>query len=194
MWVNIKNICLELRQVLNINIIHLDFEIAAHTAVQSTFSGVTVKGCRFHFGQALWRKIQSKNNLRQSYNAKQNETGEWLKMFFGLPFLPVHEVTDAFVDLMSICPQDACSEFGDYILNTYIEGQFPMEIWTHPINANITTRTTNGAERFHQGFNSEFYSPNPSEYLFQFWEVFLRDGDRMQFLKNVGSRFQPIKL
>jgi len=59
-------------------------------------------------------------------------------MFFGLPFLPVHEVTDAFIDLMSICPQDACSEFGDYILNTYIEGQFPMEIWTHPINANIT--------------------------------------------------------
>ncbi|XP_050066333.1 uncharacterized protein LOC126555451 [Aphis gossypii] len=232
MWANIKNICLELGQVLNINIIHLDFEIAAHTAVQNTFSGVTVKGCRFHFGQALWRKIQSNNNLRQSYNAKQNETGEWLKMFFGLPFLPVHEVTDAFTDLMSICPQDACSAFGDYILNTYIEGQFPMEIWTHPINANITTRTTNGAERFHQGFNSEFYSPNPSvfmvidvlrnihidtvtrmnqyhkgiqniirpiekqkqEHLFQFWEEFLRDGDRIKFLKNVGSRFQPIKL
>ena len=64
MWVNIKNICLELGQVLNINIIHLDFEKAAHTAVQNTFSGVTVKGCRFHFGQALWRKIQSNNNLR----------------------------------------------------------------------------------------------------------------------------------
>ncbi|KAE9538011.1 hypothetical protein AGLY_005983 [Aphis glycines] len=205
-------------QVLNINIIHLDCEIAAHTAVQNTFSGVTVKGCRFHFGQALWRKIQSNNNFRQSYNAKQNET--------------VHEVTDAFTDLMSICPQNACSAFGDYILNTYIEGQFPMKIWTHPINANITTRTTNGAERFHQGFNSEFYSPNPSvfmvfdvlrnihidtvtrmnqyhkgiqniirpiekqkqEHLFQFWEEFLRDGDRIKFLKNVGNRFQPIKL
>jgi len=56
MWLNIKNICLELGQVLNINIIHLDFEIAAHTAVQNTFSGVTVKGCRSHFGQAFGGK------------------------------------------------------------------------------------------------------------------------------------------
>jgi len=44
-WTNIKNICTEFEQVLNINIIHLDFEIA----VQKTFTGVKVKGCRFHF-------------------------------------------------------------------------------------------------------------------------------------------------
>jgi len=30
--------------------------------------------------------------------------------------------------------------------------------------------------------------------LFQFWEEFLRDGDRIKFLNNVGIRFQPIKL
>jgi len=166
MWANIKNLCMELEQVLTIKIIHLDFEIAAHNAVQKTFTGVKVKGCRFHFGQALWRKIQSTNKLRLSYNNNQNETGHWLKMFFGLPFLPVHEVTEAFVDLISICPQkDACITFGDYIFDNYIEGQFSIEMWTHPINENLTTRTTNGAEIFHQGFNSEFYTPNPSVFM-----------------------------
>jgi len=29
MWANIKNVCIELGQVLTIKIIHLDFEIAA---------------------------------------------------------------------------------------------------------------------------------------------------------------------
>ena len=58
-------------------------------------------------------------------------------MFFGLPFLPILETTDAFIDLMSICPQDACTAFGDYILNTYIEEQFPMEIWTYPQSMQI---------------------------------------------------------
>jgi hypothetical protein len=109
---------MELGQVLTIKINHLDFEIAAHNAVQKIFTGVKIKGCRFHFDQALWRKIQSINSLRLSYNNNQNETGLWLKMFFGLPFLPVHEVTEAFVDLMSICPpQDACTAFGDYIFD-----------------------------------------------------------------------------
>jgi len=102
MWANIKNACMELGQVLNINIIHLDFEIAAHNAVKKAFTGVNVKSCRFHFGQALWLKIQSVIDLRRPYYEYQNETGQWLKMFFGLPFLPVHEVTEAFVDLMSI--------------------------------------------------------------------------------------------
>ena len=96
---------MELGQVLTIKIIHLDFEIAAHNAVQQIFTGVKIKGCRFHFGQALWRKIQSINSLRLLYNNNnENETSLWLKMFFGLPFLPIHEVTEAFVELMSICP------------------------------------------------------------------------------------------
>jgi hypothetical protein len=63
------------------------------------------------------------------YNNNQNETGLWLKMFFGLPFLPVHEVTEAFVDLISICPpQDACTAFGDYtFLTTTSKDSFQLK-------------------------------------------------------------------
>ncbi|KAL4135666.1 hypothetical protein QTP88_007264 [Uroleucon formosanum] len=90
----------ELLQVLNINIIHLNFVKAAHNDIQKTFTEVKVTGGRFHFGQALWRKTQSINSLRRSYNDNANET--------------VHKVTELFVDLMSIClPRDVCTEFGD---------------------------------------------------------------------------------
>lgn len=84
-------------------------------------------------------------------------------MFIGLPFSPVHEAAEAFVNLMVICqPQDACTDFENLILNNYIKGQFSSEIWIHPIINEITTKTLNGSERFHQGFNSEFYTSNQS--------------------------------
>jgi hypothetical protein len=38
-----------LEQVLNNNIIHLDFEIAANNNLKHPFTGINVKGCRFHF-------------------------------------------------------------------------------------------------------------------------------------------------
>lgn len=36
----------------------LDFENAAHSAVQTVFPSIQRKGCTFHFGQCLWRKLQ----------------------------------------------------------------------------------------------------------------------------------------
>lgn len=37
------------------------FELAAHNAVQEVFPQIRNKGCRFHFGQEFWRKLQSKS-------------------------------------------------------------------------------------------------------------------------------------
>jgi len=36
----------------------MDFEAAAHRAISEEFSNILRKGCNFHFGQCLWRKIQ----------------------------------------------------------------------------------------------------------------------------------------
>jgi len=58
--------------------------------------------------------------------------GQWLKSFFGLPFLPFEEVEDSFIQLMSSCPNDTEGHiFTDYLLKTYIEPGclFPPEIW-----------------------------------------------------------------
>lgn len=79
-----------------------DFERAAHTAWATIFSAIILKCCRFHLGQAWYRKIQ-KLGLAKLYQTECDES-DWLKLFFGLAFLKPEEVEDAFVQLMSDLP------------------------------------------------------------------------------------------
>lgn len=59
-----------------------------------------IKGCRFHLGQAWYRKLQSLG-LAKVYST-EDEKGNFLKTFFCLPFLSPNEVDDCFTDdLMS---------------------------------------------------------------------------------------------
>ncbi len=41
----------------------LDFEAAVWKAMNSVFPDVTLKGCGFHWNQALWRKVHIILNL-----------------------------------------------------------------------------------------------------------------------------------
>ena len=67
--------------------------------IREEFREVEIKGCRFHLGQAWYRKIQSLG-LAQDYKDKSSEIGKWLSPFFGLPFLPPDETEDSFVEEM----------------------------------------------------------------------------------------------
>ncbi|CAI6348819.1 unnamed protein product [Macrosiphum euphorbiae] len=120
----------------------------------------------FADGQSWWRKINSDSILRIAYKKENDELGNWLKSFFGLAFLPNHEVADAFVELMSVCPNDkVCSEFRDYVFNNYIddESPFPPNIWAkEPM---FDPRTTNAVESFHRTYNSQFYKSHPHIHL-----------------------------
>jgi len=58
MWTFLKNICFEyLSTRLYIHTLHVDFEKAAHGAAKTMLSGITIIGCKFHLGQAWWRKV-----------------------------------------------------------------------------------------------------------------------------------------
>ena len=45
------------RSLYSFNLIHIDFEVAMHNVLKETFPEETIKYCRFHVGQAWWRKI-----------------------------------------------------------------------------------------------------------------------------------------
>jgi len=85
---------------------------------------------------ALTLQINSDQQLRAAYR-NDGVLGNWLKLFFGLPFLPPHEIENAFVELVSICQNiDIGCLFSDYILHicntyTYVEDDciFPPKIW-----------------------------------------------------------------
>ncbi|KAL4154469.1 hypothetical protein QTP88_000332 [Uroleucon formosanum] len=144
MWIFLQDICIEYTESQFIlKKLHVDFKKAAHQAAYEVFENVQLIACQFHLGQSWWRKS-----------------------FFGLAFLPSHEVADAFAELISVCPNDkVCSEFSDYVFNNYVddESPFPPNIWAkEPM---FDPRTTNAVESFHRTYNSQFYKSHPHIHL-----------------------------
>ncbi|CAI6371936.1 unnamed protein product [Macrosiphum euphorbiae] len=131
-------------------------------SVKEVFPAVQIKTCRFHLGQAWWRKINGESKLRTAYNDKNNDLPIWLKSFFGLSFIAPDDVEDALVELISVCPNISVGRlFSDYVLETYIEQGclFPPILWAETPSSN--PRTTNGAESFHSTYNAQFNSAHP---------------------------------
>jgi len=92
MWETLKDVCLNnANSVFQSSLLLLlDFEISAHIAVNEVFPLIIIKACRFHLGQAWYRKISSIPIFKKNYDYKNSQSGLWLKLFFGLPYLPSH--------------------------------------------------------------------------------------------------------
>jgi len=76
-----------------------------------------------------------------------SDVAHWLKLFFGLSFLPANEVAYAFTDdIMPDAPaSDTAMKFADYVLENYIvvDSNFPPTLWAQP-------HTNNGADSYHK--------------------------------------------
>lgn len=124
-------------------------------------------GCRFHLGQAWWRKIQ-KLGLSVIYKNPDSLIGKWLKYPFGLTYLDPSDVGDYFaLDFTEDMPEnEGLRQFYDYLVANYIDEEsiFLPSMWAeHSTNF---ARTTNFFESFHSRFNSSFYSCHPDLYIF----------------------------
>ena len=107
MWSHIIDVCSKSGKVISCKNFHVNFEFSVHKVIKEYFLDCVVKCCRFHIGQAWWRKIQSLG-LRSEYCNAESDIGKWLTNFFGLPFLKPDEIEDCFVeDLFSEAPQDS---------------------------------------------------------------------------------------
>lgn len=147
--------------------VFVDFEKAIHVAIKNIWPNTQIYGCRFHLHQAWYRKIKSLG-LSDHYKNEESQIGKWLKYTFGLTYLDPSDVGDCFAfDLYSIKPvNDQLDKYCDYLVNTYIdqESDFPPSLWAECSSSLI--RTTNACESFHARFNSSFYSPHPSIFIF----------------------------
>ena len=54
-----KNAVHERQSVLTPEHWMLDFEVAAHNSVRTSFPQTSIKGCFFHYTRCIWRKVQS---------------------------------------------------------------------------------------------------------------------------------------
>ena len=149
-----------------------DFELAAIRSINSVFPEATVKGCSFHFRQALYRRVQ-REGLKQHYEEPDSELRAWIRRIMSLTVLPVFAVPlvwnwlrepptspDPLVNAKALA-------FSKYFEETWINGDFSPSLWTHFDNNG--PRTTNVAEGWHSGLNSRFGVPHPSLRLFLDW-------------------------
>ena len=117
--------------IFNPEYMNVDFEAPVLNVIRELLPNSTIRCCRFHYGQSIWRKIQSLG-LASEYKSR-SEIGKWLICFFGLPFLNAQDVGDCFAeDLMPNMPNmDKCIKFADYIVDTYVseESRYPSDLW-----------------------------------------------------------------
>ena len=65
----------------------------------AAFPNACLAGCYFHIDQTILRKAKE-SGLQKLYNQERNTTlREGFHVIFGLPFVPVQDVTEAFTTL-----------------------------------------------------------------------------------------------
>jgi len=135
-----------------------DFETPAIQATQSVFPGARVKGCSFHFRQAIYQRIQQEG-LTAHYEDEQSPLRRWMRQLMAMTALPTFEVPLVW-DWTKVPPSvdphtDAkARSLAEYFERTWVSGDFSASLWTH--YDNVGPRTTNVAEGWHNRLNSRF--------------------------------------
>lgn len=165
MWNYIKKICAELNLTFYPKIFRLDFDRNIYLSMRSMFPDCMLLGCRYHVAKAWHRKLNTEMfELRDHFNDGTSEIGNWLRVFFGLAFLPPDQISDAFCELIEEAPNctDILMQFPDHILIDYIgeDSQnialFPPEMWAKQPSSTLYG-TTNEIESFYPQFNELFF-------------------------------------
>ncbi|XP_052268620.1 uncharacterized protein LOC127869999 [Dreissena polymorpha] len=114
------------------------------------FSGVTIKGCVFHWTQAVWRKVQDLG-LVTTYRRRQ-ALYNYMRQLMALPFLPAAHIRETFAAL-----RDRANTPQLDSLVTYMDRQWLQHVLFNPENWSIfrrSVRTNNDVEGWHHKLNT----------------------------------------
>lgn len=168
-----KRILLGIAEKLNVENIRflptsamIDFEYASYGALISIWPMIIIKGCYFHFGQAIWRRVNSEG-FKGLYNDGTKPFKEIVKLCMALPLVPLNKLNDAWGIIVSksLELQEDVTEFIDYIGTYWMYNNralFDRRIWNH-FDTQIA-RTNNVAEAFHSKLSKILSKSHPNFY------------------------------
>ena len=155
--------------LLQPNTICIDFELAMMNTIREYFPDARIRGCLFHYAQALWRKVQTLGLVnRYSDDPAFNRM---VRRASALPLVPPHLVDEVWMTAMNEVNDPESTVFMDYVTDTWVDNisaRFPIEVWTQYDNID-GHRTNNNLEAWHYALNRELGKPHPN--LFRFIEI-----------------------
>ncbi|XP_067671770.1 uncharacterized protein [Haliotis asinina] len=139
-----------------------DFEPAAQNAIKVVFQ-CQLKGCLFHFGQAISRNVQ-KYGLQMRF-VTDPEVANFVRIASALPLVRPKDIDDVWlsaVNNMNYLNDPSVNQFADYVTLQWIEGP-GRQMWNHLHT--VGSRTTNHLEGWHARL-SKLGQKHPNIYRF----------------------------
>ena len=101
----------------------MDFEKSAINSFERRWPTSMVKGCFFHLGENLWRKVQAAG-MQVPYS-QDEELAIRIRMIPALAFTPSHEVPGLFAEVAGQLPTPETDDIIQYFERTYIGRTLP---------------------------------------------------------------------
>ena len=118
-----------------------DFEKAIWQGIRATFRAVEVRGCAFHWAQAVWWKMQDLG-LATAYHEHQ-DVGQFLLKVFGLPFPPREHIPATFDHFSTLAGNSKCYQIVQllgYVDETWLRSEtLAAGVYTGDRSAPTTT-------------------------------------------------------
>lgn len=153
-----------------------DFEKSIINACQEVYPNCPLSCCFFHFGQSMYRQIQSVG-LQATYNDPDDRSLKmYSHMMLALAFVPLAEVPRIFSLLKNDAPEDLLPIL-EYFEKNYVVGviargrrrgilpRYPPEIWNqHQAALTGSHKTNNVSEGWHNRFQLVIGKHHPDLY------------------------------
>jgi hypothetical protein len=171
----------------------IDFEMGLLNSLTRKFPLTRLKGCVFHFGQSIWRKLQE---LGLGFEYKNNKNFKSIvKMYLHLTFVPEEKIMFEFEKISQYIEVDVnlkekFNEFLKYFKRMYISydrkiGTNSSPFYSHSfwsVHDNIKLcipRSTCCVEAWHRSINSQCSVAHPN--LAKFVEIIQKEEETTRF-------------